>query len=34
MLPINFLIYGLDVEKANLSGVAEWELMIDYVKDY
>lgn len=34
MLPINFLIYGLDIEKANLSGIAEWELMIDYVKDY
>ena len=26
MLPTNFLIYSLDLEKANASGVASWDL--------
>ena len=34
MLPINWKIYKLDIEKANASGVAEWELSVDYVNDY
>ncbi len=34
MLPINILIYALDIEKANASGVANWELVTDYVNDY
>ena len=34
MLPTNFLIYGLDIKKANEEGVANWELVTDYVNDY
>ena len=34
MLPTNFLIYALDIDKANASGVADWELVVDYVNDY
>ena len=34
MLPTNVLIYALDIEKANASGVADWELVVDYVNDY
>jgi len=34
MLPTNFLIYALDFEKANQSGVANWELVVDYINDY
>lgn len=34
MLVTNILIYGLDFDKANKSGVAEWNLTTDYVKDY
>ena len=34
MLPLNWKIYKLDIEKANASGVAEWELSVDYVNDY
>jgi hypothetical protein len=34
MLPLNWKIYKLDIEKANSSGVAEWELSVDYVNDY
>ena len=34
MLPTNFLIYSLDLEKANASGVASWDLVVDYVGDY
>ena len=34
MLPINWKIYKLDIEKANASDVPEWELSVDYVNDY
>ena len=34
MLPLNWKIYKLDIEKANASGVAEWELSVDFVNDY
>lgn len=34
MLPINWQIYGIDLVEANKSGVADWKLLIDYVKDY
>ena len=34
MLPLNFQIYAFDLEKANKEGVADWQLMIDYVKDF
>lgn len=34
MLPLNYQIIRLDLEEANRSGVAEWELFTDYVSDY
>ena len=34
MLPINYQIYGIDLDEANRKGVADWKLLIDYVKDY
>ena len=34
MLPVNILIYYLDIKKANEEGVANWELVTDYVNDY
>ena len=34
MLPTNILIYTLDIERANAEGVANWELVTDYVNDY
>lgn len=30
----NVEIWALDIEKANASGEAKWELVIDYVQDY
>ena len=34
LLPLNFQIYYLDIEKANKSGEDHWELYLDYVRDY
>lgn len=34
MLPLNYQMYALNITKANERNEAEWELMIDYVKDY
>mmetsp|Transcript_49806 Transcript_49806/g.67899 ORF Transcript_49806/g.67899 Transcript_49806/m.67899 type:complete len:207 (-) Transcript_49806:63-683(-) len=34
MLITNWEIWALDIEKANASGEAVWEKVIDYVKDY
>mmetsp|Transcript_33587 Transcript_33587/g.24240 ORF Transcript_33587/g.24240 Transcript_33587/m.24240 type:complete len:384 (-) Transcript_33587:78-1229(-) len=34
MLITNVEIWALDIEKANASGEAKWELVIDYVQDY
>ena len=34
MLPLNWKIYKLDIEKANASGIAKWELSVDYLNDY
>jgi hypothetical protein len=34
MLPTNILIYALDIERANAEGIANWELVTDYVNDY
>ena len=34
LLPLNYQIYSLDLEKANASNKAEWKLTVDYIKDY
>lgn len=34
LLPINWKIYAMDLDKANASGTPDWEMMIDYVQDY
>jgi len=34
MLPINFYIYGINLDEANRNVVADWRMLIDFIKDY
>jgi len=34
LLPLNYQMYSLDLEKANASNKAEWKLTVDYLRDY
>jgi len=34
MLPTNYQIYAMDIEKANKYDAPLWDLNVDYLKDY
>jgi hypothetical protein len=34
LLPLNYEIWGMDIEQANLTDKPMWEKKVDYVKDY
>jgi len=34
MLPVNWRIYGMDLEEANKTDLPVWKEMIDYTNDY
>jgi hypothetical protein len=34
LLPINYEIWGMDIDQANLTDKPVWEKKVDYVKDY
>ena len=34
MLPLNYQIYAMDLDKANREDNPTWELNVDYIRDY
>jgi len=34
MVPLNYQIYGVNITAANINDRPDWNLTVDYVKDY